>query len=91
MAPTRKHVVVSGRVQGVFFRDSVRRLAAEQGVAGWVRNTWDGTVEAVFEGEPDAVERLVEFCREGPSGARVEDVEVSAEPPEGLVGFRVTG
>jgi acylphosphatase len=87
----RKHVVVSGRVQGVFFRDSVRRLAGQHGIAGWVRNTWDGTVEAVFEGEPDAVARLVEFCREGPSGAHVENVDVSTEPPEGLTGFRVTG
>jgi acylphosphatase len=87
----RKHVLVSGRVQGVFFRDSLRRLAAQHDVAGWVRNTWDGTVEAVFEGEPDAVDRLVEFCRAGPSGARVEHVEVITEPPEGVGGFRVTG
>ena len=55
MPRVRKHVVVAGRVQGVFFRDSVRRLAEQNGVAGWVRNTWDGTVEAVFESEPDAV------------------------------------
>jgi len=87
----RTHVVVSGRVQGVFYRDSIRRLAEQHGVAGWVRNTWDGTVEAVFEGEPDAVDRLVEFCREGPPGARVENVDVSTEAPEGLSGFRVTG
>ena len=87
----RTRVVVSGRVQGVFFRDSIRRLAEQQGVAGWVRNTWDGTVEAVFEGEPDAVDRLVEFCRAGPSGARVEHVDVRTEPPEDLSGFRVTG
>jgi acylphosphatase len=87
----RRHVVVSGRVQGVFFRDSVRRLAEQHGVAGWVRNTWDGTVEAAFEGEPDAVDRLVEFCREGPSGARVENVDVSTETPEDLSGFRLTG
>jgi acylphosphatase len=87
----RTHVVVSGRVQGVFFRDSIRRLAEQHGVAGWVRNTWDGTVEAVFEGEPDEVDRLVEFCRDGPPGARVENVDVSAEAPEGLSGFRVTG
>ena len=91
MAPVRTHVVVSGRVQGVFFRDSVRRLAEQLGVAGWVRNTWEGTLEAVFEGEPDAVAQLVEFCREGPSGARVEDVDTRAEPPESLSGFRVTG
>jgi acylphosphatase len=87
----RKRVVVSGRVQGVFFRDSVRRLAEQHGVAGWVRNTWDGTVEAVFEGEPAAVERLVRFCEEGPRGASVERAEVYDEEPEGLSGFRVTG
>jgi acylphosphatase len=91
MARVRKHVVVAGRVQGVFFRDSVRRLAEQHGVAGWVRNTWDGTVEAAFEGEPDAVERLVEFCRAGPSGASVDHVEVRAEQPEGLSAFRVVG
>ena len=56
-----------------------------------MRNTWDGTVEAVFEGESDAVDRLVEFCREGPPGAHVENVDVSTETPEGLSGFRVTG
>ena len=87
----RRHVVVSGRVQGVFFRDSVRRLAERHGVAGWVRNTWDGTVEAVFEGEPQAVERLVDFCREGPRGAAVDHVDVTSEQPEELTGFRVTG
>ena len=57
--PTRVRVVVHGHVQGVFFRDSVRRTARERGVAGWVRNRRDGTVEAVFEGEPDAVEAIV--------------------------------
>ena len=82
---------MSGRVHGVFFRDSVRLLAGQKGVAGWVRNTWDGTVEAVFEGDPDAVDRLVEFCRKGPPGARVEHVDVSNETPESLSGFRVTG
>lgn len=91
MAVVRRHVVVRGRVQGVFFRDSVRRLAAELAVAGWVRNTWDGTVEAVFEGEADAVERLVAFCRQGPSGARVEQVEVADAAPEGASGFHISG
>jgi acylphosphatase len=84
-------VTVHGHVQGVFFRDSVRRLAAQHGVAGWVRNTWDGTVDAVFEGEHEDVERLVDFCREGPRGARVERVDVEDEPVEGLSGFQVTG
>ena len=87
----RTHVVVSGRVQGVFFRETLRRRAESARVAGWVRNTWDGTVEAVFEGEPEEVDRLVGFCREGPPGARVENVDVSTETPEGLSGFRVTG
>jgi acylphosphatase len=67
----------------------VRRLAQQHRVSGWVANRWDGTVEAVFEGEPDAVERLVAFCREGPRGAQVESVEVSDEHPEGLSGFTV--
>jgi acylphosphatase len=58
-------------------------------VAGWVRNNWDGTVEAVFEGEPDAVERLIDFCRQGPRGAQVERTEVHEEEPEGLEGFAV--
>ena len=86
----RKRVIVHGRVQGVFFRDATRRLAERHGVAGSVRNTTDGTVEAVFEGPPDAVEKLVAFCEEGPHGAAVERVEVNEESPEGLRGFRVT-
>jgi acylphosphatase len=85
----RRRLVVHGRVQGVFFRETARRRALAAGLAGWVRNTPDGTVEAVFEGEPDAVERLVEFCREGPRGARVEWLDVAAEDPEGLAGFDV--
>jgi acylphosphatase len=85
----RRRVVVHGRVQGVFFRDSTRRLALERGVSGWVRNTWEGTVEAVFEGPPDGVERLVEFARRGPPGAVVERVEVFEEDEEGLTGFAV--
>jgi acylphosphatase len=84
-----RRVVVRGRVQGVFFRDSVRRTAESSGVSGWVANRSDGAVEALFEGEPDAVERLVEFCRRGPSRAEVEQVEVSEEEPEGLTGFAV--
>jgi acylphosphatase len=85
----RRRVVVTGRVQGVFFRDSVRRMAAEAGVTGWVRNRPDGAVEAVFEGEPAAVERMVEFARRGPPGASVEDTEVFDEPAEGLPDFRI--
>ena len=85
----RCHVIVHGHVQGVFFRDSVRRLAERHGVAGWVGNRPDGTVEAVFEGDADAVARLVEFCHEGPRGAHVEAVEVAAEDPREERGFRV--
>ncbi|MDQ6749734.1 MAG: acylphosphatase [Actinomycetota bacterium] len=87
----RRRVVVHGRVQGVFFRDSTREHAQAEGVAGWVGNRSDGAVEAVFEGAPDAVEDLVEFCRSGPSSADVEDVEVNDESPEGLEGFQVRG
>ena len=85
----RRHVVIHGRVQGVFFRDTARRMAQSRDVAGWVRNTPEGTVEAVFEGAPRAVEDLVRWCREGPRGAAVERVEVSEEEPEELEGFRV--
>lgn len=85
----RRRVVAHGRVQGVFFRDTTRRAAAQRGVAGWARNVPDGTVEAVFEGEPDAVERMVELCREGPRGAQVERLDVFDEEPEGLTGFAV--
>ena len=88
-AVIRRRLVVHGHVQGVFFRETARRRALAAGLAGWVRNTPDGTVEAVFEGEPDAVERLVEFCKEGPRGARVEWVDVTAEEPERLDGFAV--
>jgi acylphosphatase len=85
----RRRVVVRGRVQGVFFRDTTRRLALEHGVSGWVRNTWEGTVEAAFEGPPEAVERLVEFAHRGPSGALVERVDVFEENEEGLTGFSI--
>jgi acylphosphatase len=87
--PVRRRVVVHGLVQGVFFRDTVRRHAQSRGVAGWVRNNRDGTVEAVFEGEPEAVERLVSFVHEGPRGAVVERVDVVDEEDEGLSGFAI--
>ncbi len=86
---TRRRVVIGGRVQGVFFRDTARQRAEAAGVAGCIRNTPDGTVEAVFEGEPEAVERMVEFCRRGPSRAEVSSVDVTDEEPEGLSGFEV--
>jgi acylphosphatase len=87
----RRHVLVYGFVQGVGFRFGVDRVAQSRGVAGWVRNRADGAVEAVFEGEPEDVEALVDFCRRGPRGAAVERVEVETESAEGLRGFRVVG
>jgi acylphosphatase len=87
--PVRRRVVVSGRVQGVFFRDSTRRQALQRGLAGWVRNRPDGAVEAVFEGPLDDVEALVAFCARGPRGAHVADVTTTEEQPEGLRGFEV--
>ena len=87
----RRHVVIYGFVQGVGFRFGVERAASSRGVSGWVRNRADGAVEAVFEGAPEDVEALVEFCRRGPRGAVVERVEVGEESPEGLAGFRVAG
>ncbi|MDX6370395.1 MAG: acylphosphatase [Gaiellaceae bacterium] len=85
----RRRVVIAGLVQGVFFRDSTRRLARQHGVSGWAANRADGNVEAVFEGDLDAVERLVSFSREGPRGARVDSVQVMDEEPEGLDGFDI--
>jgi acylphosphatase len=85
----RRRVVVSGRVQGVFFRDSTRREARRRGVAGWVTNREDGSVEAVFEGGPEAVEAMVAWAGRGPVQARVTHQVVTAEDPQGEVGFRV--
>lgn len=85
----RAHVHVTGTVQGVFFRATTRDKARELGVNGWVRNLPDGRVEAVFEGEQEKVETMVQFCHEGPDAARVEDVQVEDEEPEGLDGFEV--
>lgn len=85
----RRRVVVTGRVQGVFYRDACRREAAAAGVAGWVRNRADGTVEAVLEGEQEGVERVVRWMRSGPSQAKVDDVWVAAEEPAGERGFIV--
>jgi acylphosphatase len=83
----RRRVVVHGYVQGVFFRDTTRREARRRGVAGWGANRADGAVEAVFEGEPVAVEEMVRFCERGPRGADVARVETSVERVEGLSGF----
>jgi acylphosphatase len=89
MATTRRRVIAHGRVQGVFFRDSTRREAERRGVAGWARNTPEGTVESVFEGDEAAVEALVAFVRGGPGHASVDAVDVRSEAPEGLSGFDV--
>ena len=85
----RVRVIVSGRVQGVWFRESCRRQAAAHRVAGWVENRQDGTVLAVFEGAASDVAHMVAWCREGPSHALVTGVEVTEEPPEQLRGFGV--
>jgi acylphosphatase len=85
----RRRVRVSGRVQGVWFRESCRREADARGVAGWVRNCPDGKVEAAFEGEPDAVEALVGWCSTGPIRARVVRVEVIDELPAGDTRFTI--
>lgn len=87
----RRRVEVDGRVQGVFFRDTCRRQAASNGVSGWVRNLPDGRVEAAFEGPADAVERMVQWCREGPPRATVTSVRIHVEEPTGEQGFRVRG
>jgi acylphosphatase len=87
----RRRVVVSGQVQGVFFRDTCRREAVRRDVAGWVRNRGDGTVEAVFEGQPEAVDAMVAWARTGPPDAVVARVDVTDEPVDGAVGFAVRG
>ena len=85
----RRRVVVTGHVQGVFFRDSTVQEARRHDVAGWVTNRADGGVEAVFEGEPDAVDALVAWVRHGPARARVDGCTVTEEEPQAEVGFRV--
>ena len=85
----RRHVVVHGLVQGVGFRISLARAAESRGVAGWVRNRADGTVEAVFEGRAEAVESIERWCDQGPRGAEVDTVEAVDKPAEGLHGFEI--
>ena len=85
----RRRIVVHGHVQGVFFRDTVRRHAVTAGVSGWIRNTREGTVEAVFEGTVDGVDSLVSISHTGPRGARVDRVEIFEEEPEGFDGFSI--
>jgi len=85
----RYRVLISGRVQGVFFRHACRRLAEQHGVAGWVRNLPDGRVEAVFEGPAENVRRLVDWAHAGPRLAAVDTVAIQPEPPEGLTAFHI--
>lgn len=86
----RARVLVSGRVQGVYFRGSTRERAEAQGLSGWIRNLPDGRVEAVFEGRPEAVRDLISWCETGPPAARVEDVSTEPEQPTGNpTGFEV--
>lgn len=87
MSAARARVVVRGRVQGVFFRAETSDRARSLGLAGWVRNAADGSVEAVFEGERERIESILEWCRRGPALAEVEDLEVTWEPLRGEEGF----
>jgi acylphosphatase len=86
---TRVRVRIRGRVQGVFFRAEARARAESLGLAGWIRNAEDGSVEAVFEGDEERVRSMVDWCGRGPSGATVDDVEVEPEDPTGETGFHV--
>ena len=90
-APIRRRLVITGRVQGVWYRGSLSEQAALRGLAGWVRNRADGSVEAVVEGRAELVEELRLWCHTGPPAARVESVEARPEEVEGLVGFEITG
>jgi acylphosphatase len=85
----RRRLVVHGKVQGVFYRDSARHAARNEGVSGWAANRSDGTVEVVLEGPPAAVESVVGYCRTGPSSADVDAVDEHEETPEGLTGFKI--
>ncbi len=87
--PIRRRLVITGKVQGVFFRDSVREAADNEGLAGWATNRDDGAVEVVLEGAPESVESVVGFCRIGPGSADVDHVEEHDAPPEGLSGFQI--
>jgi acylphosphatase len=89
-AMRRVHVEISGRVQGVFFRASCAERARALRLGGWVRNAEDGRVQAEFEGDPDSVATMIDWCREGPAYADVERVDVRDRPPSGVRDFRVT-
>ena len=79
----RAHVFVKGRVQGVFFRVTTRNQATKRNVTGWVRNTTDGKVEATFEGKQEDIEKMIDFCKKGPTGALVTDVTVKWQTHSG--------
>lgn len=85
----RRRLVVHGKVQGVFYRDSTRHAARNEGVSGWAANRSDGSVEVVLEGPAEAVESVVGYCRRGPSSADVDKVDEHEETPEGLSGFQI--
>jgi len=85
----RVRVVITGRVQGVWFRESCREQARAEGISGWVRNRFDGAVEAEFEGKEPAVERMIEWCRKGPARARVDGIDVQGIAVVGGTGFQV--
>ncbi|MCL2359118.1 acylphosphatase [Candidatus Bathycorpusculum sp.] len=90
MTKTRAHIYISGRVQGVYFRQTTKDQAVHQNVTGWVRNLAEGRVEAVFEGEESAVKALVEFCRYGPRGASVTGIDVAWAPyPAEFTSFEI--
>ncbi len=83
MVKIRTHVYITGKVQGVYFRQNMRNVARKHNVNGWVKNLKDGRVEAVFEGEEDNVHQVIEWCHIGPTGARVDDVDVIYEEYRG--------
>ncbi len=88
--PVRAHVIISGRVQGVFFRMETLEEAKRTGVSGWVKNKQDGTVEAVFEGEKALVDSVIQWCRKGPPASKVKDITVAWEPYRGeFKGFNI--
>ena len=84
------HVVISGRVQGVWFRATTKQKAEQLGLTGWVRNTYDGNVEAVFEGDENSVKEMLEWCHKGPPLSKVVNVEVkNQKPTNGFDGFSI--
>jgi len=88
----RARLVISGWVQGVYFRASARQMARARGLSGWVRNRTDGAVETVVEGDQEAVQAFIAWCQQGPPGARVSDVQVTMEPYAAeSQGFRIVG